>query len=125
MFNSRHWEGSVSGSMSVEWLEGGGYVIARSRPDGGGVPNSVTVMGPREGTGELVQHYFDSRGVARVYEMTLENDEWTLFRDGPEFAQRFTGRLSPDGQTIEGTILMAEDHETFIRDFDLRYTRIR
>jgi hypothetical protein len=31
----------------------------------------------------LQQHYFDSRSVAHVYEMTLEDGVWTLFREGP------------------------------------------
>ena len=121
--DSRHWEGSVYGSMTIAWLEGGGYLVQRATVDLPEVPNSIAVMGPREGSGELVQHYFDSRGVARVYEMSLDGREWRLWRDAPEFDQRFAGTFSPDGRTFHGAWEMAEDHETYLKDFDVVYTR--
>ena len=41
----------------------------------------------------MLQRYFDSRGVARVYEMTIADRVWTLQRlaVAPDFSQRFTG----------------------------------
>ena len=54
-----------------------------------------------------LQHYFDSRGVARVYKMSVEEGVWKLWRDEPDFSpldfsQRFTGTFSADGTTIAG-----------------------
>src|SRR3712207_9243921 len=65
---------------------------------------SVAIMGYDEGRGTLLQHYFDSRGVARVYEMGLDDGVWTLSRTKPDFSplrfwQRFSGRFSPDERT--------------------------
>jgi hypothetical protein len=34
--------------------------------------------------------------------MTLEDDVWTLFREGPDWPQRYVGELSEDGNTITG-----------------------
>ena len=47
-------------------------------------------------------------GVARLYAMTLDAGTWTLLRESPDFspldfAQRFTGTFSDDGDTIRGT----------------------
>ena len=60
-------------------------------------PDGLAVIGYDEGRETLLQHYFDFRGVARVYEMTLEG-RWTLSRTAPDFpplsfSQRFTGPL--------------------------------
>jgi hypothetical protein len=53
------------------------------------------------------QHYFDSRGIVRVYAMSLVYGVWTLVRDRPDstplsFSQRYVGRFSDDGRTIRG-----------------------
>ena len=78
----------------------------------------------------MLQHYFDSRGVARVYEMGLENGVWTLPGRKPDFSplkfwQRFAGRFSDDGRTIQGTWEMSEDEgSTWEVDFDLKFTKV-
>jgi hypothetical protein len=50
--------------------------------------------------GGYMQHYFDSRGVVRLYGMAFDGSPWTLERTKPdftllEFHQRFTGAPSP------------------------------
>src|SRR5205809_657827 len=79
------------GRTAFEWLEGGGFMIARSAVDRPEFPNSISIVGATGADGGLQQHYFDSRGVARIYEMTLEGGVWTLFREGPDWPQRYVG----------------------------------
>ena len=48
--------------------------------------------------GSFLQHYYDSRGVSRLYSMTFEDGTWTLPRDKPDFSplhfsQRYVGQL--------------------------------
>lgn len=43
----------------------------------------ITVDSAREG---FLQHYFDSRGVVRVYEMSFANRAWTLERTKVDFS---------------------------------------
>jgi hypothetical protein len=79
--------------------------------------------------GGYVQHYFDSRGAARLYEMTFDGRTWTLERTQPDFspldfAQRFTGNMSDDGATIDGEWQRSGDDRPWTRDFRLTYTRI-
>ena len=64
------------------------------------------------------QHYFDSRGVARRYAMTLEGDTWTLERDG---VQRYLGRFEDD-DTIRGAWEWFRDG-AWQHDFELDYRR--
>jgi len=70
-----------------------------------------------------VQHYFDSRGVARIYDISLEDGVLTLSRDDEDMAQRFTGRFSDDGTAIEGAWERTDDDGALIHDFDLTYRR--
>jgi hypothetical protein len=115
--------GVVHGEMSVEWLDGGGYLIQRSSVEDTRFPRGLTLIGPTEAGDRIVQHYFDSRGVARVYETSLENGIWRLWRDDPEFAQRTTGRFTDDGSAIECVLERTEPDGSWIHDFDLTYRR--
>ena len=78
--------------------------------------------------GGFVQHYFDSRGVARLYEMTFDGRTWTLQRTKADFSpldfcQRFTGTVSDIGSTIAGEWFSSADGQQWTRDFGLAYTR--
>jgi hypothetical protein len=78
--------------------------------------------------GGYVQHYFDSRGTARLYAMTFDGRTWTLERTTPDFSpldfcQRFTSRVSEDGATIDGEWQKSDDGRRWTRDFGLTYTR--
>jgi hypothetical protein len=79
--------------------------------------------------GGYVQHYFDSRGTARLYEMTFDGRTWTLERAKPDFSpldfhQRFAGSISDDGATIDGEWQSSGDGRQWTRDFRLTYSRI-
>jgi hypothetical protein len=68
--------------------------------------------------------YSDERGVCRIYEMSINDDEWNLWREGEPFSQRFTARISDDGNTITGRWEIAEDFAHYTTDFDLIYRRV-
>jgi hypothetical protein len=114
----------VRGGTTFEWLEGGGYLVQRTVMDDPIFPRGVMVIGPAAGGDRIVQHYFDSRGVARIYDIRLTDGVLTLWRDDDDFAQRYTGRISADGRTIEGAWEICDDGETWRHDFDLTYTKV-
>jgi len=92
-------------------------------------PDGLAVYGYDESRGTLLQHYFDERGVARVYEMTLAGGVWTLERTKEDFSelnfsQRFRGEFSEDGSEIRATWEISHDHDTFEKDFDITYRRL-
>jgi hypothetical protein len=68
---------SPVGRTSFTWLEGGHFLVQRWTVDIPGAPDGIAILGEDAGTGGLVQHYFDSRGVARVYQMRLEDGTWS------------------------------------------------
>lgn len=119
----------VTGRVVFEWMSGRRFLVERwevSHPD---APDGIAIIGRDEGGEGYLQHYFDSRGVARVYRMTFEDGLWTLSRTTPDFSpldfsQRFSGRLTDDGDTIEGLWEICEDGENWEKDFDLTYRRL-
>ena len=72
--------------------------------------------------------YFDSRGVSRVYQLGADEGVWRFWRDWPApwgFAQRFTGTLSADGDTIAGSSDISQDGSTWTPDLQITYKRVR
>jgi hypothetical protein len=117
-------EETIGGRTTFAWLPGGSYLIQHAVVDGPQFPNGIMVIGPDAGGDRIVQHYFDSRGVARVYEIALEDGVLRLWRDGADFAQRYTGRFGVDGTTIRGAWERCDDGTSWQLDFRLGYTRL-
>jgi hypothetical protein len=109
----------------IEWHESGAHLVERTTVDLPEAPNTIKVMGCDATNGTYYQLYSDDRGVCRVYEMSIGDDEWRLWRVGEPFAQRFTARFEDDGNTIVGRWERAEDGENYVTDFDLIYRRLR
>jgi hypothetical protein len=115
--------------ISFEWLAGRRFLIQRWEVPVPEAPDGIAIIGTDpESAGDYLQHYFDSRGVARIYKMSFGDGVWKLWRDEPDFtplnfSQRFTGTLSDDGTTIAGAWEICHDGETWEHDFGLTYTK--
>jgi hypothetical protein len=122
--------GGVRARAMFEWALGGQFLVQRSEIDVPEAPDSLMVVAADPETDGFTQHYFDSRGVVRLYAMTFDDNVWTLRRESPDFtplsfAQRFVGTMSDDGDTIEGRWeTMPPGGSTWEHDFDLTYKRI-
>jgi hypothetical protein len=118
------------GRAVFEWALRGTVLIQRSDSPLPEFPDGFMIIAYDDEADRFTQHYFDSRGVVRIYQMTLSDGLWTLLRTEAdftplEFAQRYQGRFSPDGNTIEGRWETSEDGgEHWQTDFPLTYTRI-
>jgi hypothetical protein len=56
--------------------------------------------------------------------VSIGGGEFKIWRDGEPFSQRFTGRISEDGNTIEARWEAAKDGTNWETDFDLVFTRV-
>lgn len=110
----------VHGHSAFEWLEGGKFLIVRARSDHPDFPDSISIIGDTEGPR---MHYFDSRGVHRVYEVGVSDDAWELSRDAPGFSQRFTGTFEDRGRTISGLWKLSRDNTNWDDDLQITYRR--
>jgi hypothetical protein len=118
-----------SGRAVFEWALDRQFLVCRTEVPGG-PPDGLMIMGYDPGRMPYCQHYFDSRGVARVYAMNLSDGVWTLLRDSADFtpldfAQRYTGTFAADGRRIEGRWESAQDGTTWELDFHLSYTKVK
>jgi len=112
----------------------GAWLVLRSTSEISEVPDNVSVIGGAPDGEPQPMHYFDARGVKRLFLMTLNGSTWAIWRapgedwngpDGPEFNQRFIGELSPDGTRIDGRWErgMGDAGDQWELDFPLVYTR--
>jgi hypothetical protein len=116
------WPGG--GRSIFEWHESRAHLIERSTVDLPEAPDGISIMGCDAANGTYFQLYSDERGVSRVYEMSIGDREWKLWRTGEPFPQRFFGTISDDENTIEGRWEKAEDGTNFTTDFFLTYRRL-
>jgi len=111
---------------TFEWLSGRRFLVQRWEVEHPDAPDGIAIIGLDPARAIFLQHYFDSRGVARVYDMAFADKVWTLhrFAADPDFSQRFTGRFSEDDDTIAGRWETSSDGSSWLHDFDLMYTRV-
>jgi hypothetical protein len=119
----------VGGRAVFEWALGAQFLIERSEVADQNAPDGLVIIAFDADRETYLQHYFDSRGVVRLYAMTFDDGVWTLVRDSPDFSplsfwQRFTGTFSDDGRTIRGSWETSPDGSAWEHDFDLTYGKI-
>jgi hypothetical protein len=114
-------EGSVPGTVTLEWLEGGHYIIQRSRNEHELFPDAICVIGRPETGDQLLMEYFDSRGVRRTYGIAIEDGVLRVWRDHPGFDQRMQARLAHDG--FEAQYQLAETPGEWKDDAKMIYRR--
>ena len=127
----------VHGTVLVEWLEGERFLIQRMRTDHPKFPDSISIIGhtgrdrvdgatggaPAASDSPLQLHYFDSRGVSRVYHTSVDDTTWRIWRDAPGFSQRFTGTITDGGRRIAGRWQLCEDDRHWTDDVEISYQR--
>ena len=126
----------VHGTVEAEWLEGERFLIQRARTDHADFPDSVSILGftERDRVGgaagselasepRLTMHYFDSRGVFRVYEVSVEHGGLRFLRNAPGFSQRFSGTFEDGDRTLTGRWQSCEDDVHWADDLQITYRR--
>ena len=127
----------VHGTVVAEWLEGERFLSFHARTDHPDFPDSLSIVGdmdhdrPDGPTGtplvatpaSLRSHYFDSRGVFRILETSIDATEWKVSRMSLGFSQRFTGRFFDGGDTISGVWELCTDDIHWANDLAITYRR--
>ena len=115
------WPGG--GTVRFEWIDDGAFLRETWAIDLPEAPDGVAIFGRDAGRDLIYQLYTDERDVHRIYEVTLEDGEWKMWRDaGDPFPQRFSSTFE-DGDTIVGRWERQEDGEWAV-DFELTYRRL-
>jgi hypothetical protein len=114
-------DGVVPGHITLEWLEGGHFVVQRSHNDHELFPDAICVIGAPEAGDGLLMEYFDSRGVRRTYDIAIEDGVLRIWRDHAGFDQRMSATLAPDG--FEALYQLAETPGEWKDDLKVVYRR--
>ena len=114
----------VHGSARVEWLEGERFLIFRSLVDHPDFPDSIAIIGDTNG---LHMHGFDSRGVHRLFDVTVTDDGWEAIRhqpaSSPDFSQRIPLSFADGNRSMTGTSQISHDDKTWDDDLAITYRR--
>jgi hypothetical protein len=113
----------TSGREDIEWLGEGPFLVMRGTVEHPDFPDGIIIIGADDSNEAYSMLYFDSRGVARIYQMSLGDGTLKFWRETPGFNQRYIGRFSEDGNTITGAWEKSTDGTTWEHDFDLIYIR--
>jgi len=117
------WPGG--GSVKFEWLGDGAFLRETWSIDMPEAPNGVAIFGCDTSRNLLFQLYTDERDVHRIYEVTLADGTWKMWRDSDDpFPQRFIANFEDAEDTIAGRWEKQEDGEWSV-DFELTYRRLR
>ena len=112
----------------------GKFIVFSSAGEPADVPASVSIIGGAPDGEPQPMHYFDSRGVKRLFLMALEGATLKIWRapgedwngpDGPGFNQRFIGEISADRNRIKGRWErgMGKAGDKWELDFPINYER--
>jgi hypothetical protein len=113
----------------------GQFIVVRSVAEPAELPDSISIVGGAPDGQPQPMHYFDARGVQRLFLMALDGSTWKIWRapgedwngpDGPGFNQRFIGVISADGKSIEGRWErgMGDAGDEWVIDFPFDYVRV-
>src|SRR5438552_19200560 len=78
------------GRTTFDWLEGRFFLTQRFVNEHPAAPSGVAIIGPGAEPETFSQHYYDSRGVTRVYQMTLDAGVWNLWREATRLWQPYS-----------------------------------
>lgn len=108
------------GRAAARWL-GDAFIELDAELEG--APMWHFVFGRSDANSELFVLYHDPRPTSRLFRMTVADRLWTLFREDPDFHQRFVATVSQD--RIDGRWDASEDQgASWRKDFDLIFERV-
>jgi len=105
------------GRATGRWL-GDAFIELEAEMEGEHVWHFV--LGVSDANEQLIALYHDPRPASRLYRMTFTGSDWTLFREDPDFHQRFVARRRPHQGRWEAS---EDDGATWRKDFDLVFER--
>lgn len=108
----------VNGNVTFEVIENGALLVMRQSGA------ATWVIGRDEDQAEYDVLYFDDRKVSRVYKMSFAKNVWKMWRNSPNFSQRFEGVVSEDGRAVKAYWEKSADGKQWEHDFDMLFTKL-
>jgi hypothetical protein len=115
---------TLRGEVTFERIERGAFLRMHSKPEDPEFPEGVAIFGTDGDDDTCTMLYFDSRGVARRYDVELHADGFTWSRASSQFAQHFRVTIADDGRSMESEGKMKKDDGPWEPDLRLSYVRV-
>ena len=116
---------TLYGHSSFTWIEGGAFLVWHSQMDEKSFPAGTAIFGSDDAIGAFYMLYVDERKVSRKYEVSLENNVLTWWRNVPGFSQRYSWTITDNETTIVGKGELCQDGITWHKDLDQTFTRLK
>lgn len=111
-------------SVFCSFVQDGAFLLVHMGDQAKGEYQAFWLIGRDEAASTYTLLYYDARRVSRVYQMSLQDRIWKIWREAPGFWQRYEGLLSEDGKTITARWEKSNDGTSWEHDFDVMYTKI-
>jgi hypothetical protein len=109
---------AVTGRQRYEPVLDGAFVMLHWSYDHPDFPDAIAMLTP------TTYHYFDVRGVIRVFDFTIDGSGWSTTRLDDDFSQRTVGTFA-GADTIDCVGERSGDRgRTWQHDFAMRMTRL-
>jgi hypothetical protein len=115
---------TLGGNVTFERIEGGAFLRMHSKMVDPEFPEGVAIFGTDGDDGTCTMLYFDTRGVARKYDVEVRADGFTWSRNSPQFSQRFRVTFADDGSRMESEGTMKKGDGAWEPDLRLSYVRV-
>ena len=108
----------VTGRQRYERVLDGAFVLQHWTYDHPDFPDAMALLSDDQ------YHYFDVRGITRVFELEVDDAGWSMIRLDEEFSQRHTARFrGPDAMESTGEV-SHDNGATWRPDFNMTHRRV-
>lgn len=108
----------ITGQQRYEHVLEGAFVLHQWNYDHPDFPNAMAVLSNNR------YHYFDVRGITRIFDVEVDDDGWSMIRLDPDFSQRYRARFV-SSDVIETTGDASYDNGvTWQHDFTMTCNRV-
>jgi len=109
----------ITGRQQYERVLDGAFVLQHWMYDHPDFPDAMALLS------EDRYHYFDVRGITRVFELEVDAAGWSMIRLDEDFSQRYIARFrSPDVMDSTGE-KSSDKGITWQPDFTMTYQRVK
>jgi hypothetical protein len=108
----------IHGRQHYEYALENAFVVLHWTYEHPDFPDAIAILDQER------YHYFDVRGVIRLFDFRLDDSGWLMTWLDPEFSQRSTGKFRDD-DTIEVRGERSDDGgKSWLDDFTMQLTRV-
>ena len=108
----------ITGRLRYERVLDGAFILQHWTYDHPDFPDAMALLS------ENRYHYFDVRGIVRVFDLEADDAGWSMIRLDDDFSQRFTARFrGPDVMDSSGEVSY-DTGVTWQPDFTMTYQRV-